>query len=638
MHDELCTCEKSSTETQWVHNTRTFSTSIRTPAKTNFQVLSLHFTLSITMLEDEIRILDILPYCGAGSQAPIQCQVRVVRLTDTPFYDVLSYRWGNPECTRHIQVDDQLSFVTDNLYAALLRLRREDEKRTIWIDQLCIDQLNMEEKVVQIRLMRQIYSNCSQCFIWMDEINNGISQADAESVLDVLSWMANSNLPVPLCLASTSTFQGPIQALRSIAVDDHQWWERIWTVQEAILPSDKVFLWGPLQLPWDTLTRCARVWTSSGLPAELNKLVSRSHTPDLTDIIERTVGWLVCNVIWIDGAHNGQEEPVQIFMKWRGRKASEPRDKIFGLLGLLPSTMELRYTDQCDYSTPTEQVYCAFMLDMILDDKGLLPLAVQERLTLDKGSDNLPAWVSHMDDREMPNQVGRFYRRWGYDSYDACAGQRLHKRALTNEVQAAKSHSPMRTLGVTGVAVDTIALIGAKLLAPQDTNKMAETLRSWMDMASKYHKTLVSGSLGDAFKKVFYKVLVNDRVRNGEGWVVRSPKRRDLDHISEFVRTGEDTISDLGAWDQYVCNQTFFITKNGMMGMGHLETEVGDEVWVFDGGKMPFTIRKRDCGGSNDFDFVGCCYAYGIMDGEAYKRNQSALAGSGGPRRTIRLH
>ncbi|KAG4435199.1 hypothetical protein IFR05_009307 [Cadophora sp. M221] len=590
------------------------------------------------MLEDEIRILDILPYGGAGSQAPIRCQVRVVRLSDTPFYDVLSYRWGNPECTQRIEVDSQQLPVTDNLYAALLRLRRGDEKRTIWIDQLCIDQLNMEEKVVQIRLMRQIYSNCSQCFIWMDEFQDSISEADARSVLDVLSWMADSSLPVPSCLTSTSTFQGPIQALRSIAVDDHQWWGRIWTVQEVILPSNKVFLWGPLQLPWDILTRCAKVWTTKGLPHKLDQLISRDHTPDLTDIIERTVGWLLVNVIWINGAHNGQEEPVQIFMKWRGRKASEPRDKIFGLLGLLPSTMELRYTDQCDYGTPTEQVYCAFMLDMILDDQGLLPLAVQERLTVDKGSDNLPAWVSHMDDREMPNQVGRFYRRWGYDSYDACAGQRLHKRALTNEVQAAKSHSRMRTLGVTGVVVDTIVLIGAKLLDPQDTDGIAQTLRSWMDMASKHHQTLISGSLGDAFKKVFYKVLVNDRVRNGEQWVVRPPNRRDLNDISEFVRTGEGNINNLSDWDQYVCNQTFFVTENGMMGMGHLETEVGDEVWVFDGGKMPFTVRGRHGGGPSDYDFVGCCYAYGIMDGEVYRRNKGVSAGSGGPRRTIRLH
>ncbi|KAH7354715.1 heterokaryon incompatibility protein-domain-containing protein [Rhexocercosporidium sp. MPI-PUGE-AT-0058] len=590
------------------------------------------------MHEDEIRILDILPCSGSSTQASIQCEVRVVRLSDKPFYDALSYRWGNPECTQRIKVDEQWTCVTDNLYAALIRLRRENEKRTIWIDQLCIDQLNMGEKVEQIRLMRQIYSNCNRCLIWMDEIHDDVSQADAESSLDVLSWMADSSLPVPPCLASTSTFQGPIYALKSIGVDDHPWWERIWTVQEVILPSNKVFLWGSLQLPWNTLTRCTKVWTSNGPPGELHKLVSRNHTPDLTDIIERTMGWLFCNVIWINGAHAGQEEPVQVFMKWRGRKASEPRDKIFGLLGLLPSAMELRYTKQCDYETPTEEVYCAFMLDMILYDGGLLPLAVQERLTVDKGSDNLPAWVSHMDDREMPHQVGRFYRRWGYETYDACAGQQLHKKALTNEVQAAKWQSPMRTLGLTGVAVDTIALIGTKLLGPQGSAKIAETVRSWMDMASKYHDTLVSGSLGDAFKKVFYKVLVNDRVRNGEHWVVRRPNWRDLNDVSSFIQTGEGTINYLDSWGEYTCNQTFFVTKNGMMGMGHLETEVGDEVWVFDGGRMPFTIRKRENESEVDFDFVGCCYAYGIMNGEVYRRKKGVSAGPGGPRRTIRLH
>lgn len=67
-----------------------------------------------------------------------------------------------------------------------------------------------------------------------------------------------------------------------------------------------------------------------------------------------------------------------------------------------------------------------------------------------------------------------------------------------------------------------------------------------------------------------------------------------------------------------VCNQIFFVTQGGMMGLGHLDTEPGDEVWVFDGGgKFPFVVKRQERGNEYDYDFVGCCYVQGIKFGEA---------------------
>lgn len=70
---------------------------------------------------------------------------------------------------------------------------------------------------------------------------------------------------------------------------------------------------------------------------------------------------------------------------------------------------------------------------------------------MDKGSDHLISRVNHLADHEMPYQVDAFYRRWDYDAYDACAGQKVDKEALTVEVEASKLHGSMRTLGLTGL-------------------------------------------------------------------------------------------------------------------------------------------------------------------------------------------
>ncbi|KAH7399872.1 heterokaryon incompatibility protein-domain-containing protein [Cadophora sp. MPI-SDFR-AT-0126] len=198
------------------------------------------------LLENEIRILDILPYGPDGPQGSLKCEIRVETLSNYPVYDALSYRWGDPGRKRCILVDNQEFFVTRTLYAALLRLRQKDNKQSLWIDQICIDQNNLVEKAIQVRLVGKIYLQCNQCLIWVEEIDDSIPLAHAEAIIEMFTWMADSShLPVPACLASLSDFQGPCKALNSVGPFDNSWWHRIWTVQEAIIPAKKSLLWGP---------------------------------------------------------------------------------------------------------------------------------------------------------------------------------------------------------------------------------------------------------------------------------------------------------------------------------------------------------------------------------------------------------
>ncbi|CZS89137.1 uncharacterized protein RCO7_04702 [Rhynchosporium graminicola] len=162
---------------------------------------------------------------------------------DKSFYDTLSYRWVSLDSTKLIEVDIIPASVTVNLYAALLRFRCKDNNRTNDMDRPDLyDQQNTEEKTIQVRLMRELYTNCNQFLVWIEEIADGISRVDAKSILEVLCSISNDNLPTPACVASAATFRGPNYALKSIGVDDHPWWERVWTAQEAILPAKKTFL------------------------------------------------------------------------------------------------------------------------------------------------------------------------------------------------------------------------------------------------------------------------------------------------------------------------------------------------------------------------------------------------------------
>lgn len=167
--------------------------------------------------------------------------------------------------------------------------------------------------------------------------------------------------------------------------------------------------------------------------------------------------------------------------------------------------------------------------------------------------------------------------------------------------------------------VDTISLTGSHsiLWSPTEPAKdedIARTMRLWMNMARDYHASLDEGLVGAEFDDAFHKVMISDRVRDSQHKVVRSANEEDLRRISWFIAMAQRSVGHHDRWDKYVCNQTFLVTKTGTMGLGHLESQPGDQAWVVDGGKMPFTVRPWEAT-KNDYDFVGCCFAQGCMEG-----------------------
>lgn len=139
---------------------------------------------------NEIRILDLLPGNGYDD---IECDIRVVALNDDELYEALSYVWGKNGNEVAVTVNGHERDVTHNLYAALRQLRHPTRKRALWVDQLCINQWDNDEKAEQVNLMRFIYKRCSQCLIWLGDIVEevaGFSIQDANTAFDFIRVMA----------------------------------------------------------------------------------------------------------------------------------------------------------------------------------------------------------------------------------------------------------------------------------------------------------------------------------------------------------------------------------------------------------------------------------------------------------------
>lgn len=183
-----------------------------------------------------IRLLVLYP---GAHEAAIECDLQISSLEDKPGYEALSYTWGESTSGGAVSIAGCLLSITDNLSSALRHLRYPERARLIWVDALCINQNDVEEKTKQVQIMGRIYTECAQCLIWLGEIPKGIngdssfSLWDVEALFSLLLLLARSE-PGEILPANLSHHRQRSRAacaITSMMFWGNKWWRRIWTVQ-----------------------------------------------------------------------------------------------------------------------------------------------------------------------------------------------------------------------------------------------------------------------------------------------------------------------------------------------------------------------------------------------------------------------
>ncbi|KAM0308667.1 hypothetical protein ACHAO8_009804 [Botrytis cinerea] len=597
-------------------------------------MITLSSHIYTTIFRDEVRLLKLLPNVSGVDNAAIKCDTYVVSLSTRPQYEALSYVWGGQGTEKDtIWIAGTKFEVTKNLHNALCNLRLRNSVRTLWIDQICINQDDPDEKSWQVQMMLDIYRLSLRCLAWMGEIRDDIELTDAKAGVEFCEYMAilsevedDKEVPVPTFIASLDHFKRAMRALRSISNSENLWWTRIWTVQEAVLPPNLCLVWGPLHLEWNVLSQASENWISGTRPTPIHYVLSKTNLDFLDD--------LMCQVIWITSTKYQRDRyPLDLMIRWRMRGATDPRDKVFALLGLIEKG-QLPNMGDCDYKVSTlfadinsytqydmyynhhirisawvvevATHYASNTIDLISCESDLRPLAMELRI-LEDPTPGIPHWA--LDLKACPSNSEGYYPLHGYPHYNAANDRPMDRELLLNSAAKTKI-----VLSLKGILVDTIKFVEGPQYAPSkniSNEKLVQTLSTWA--------VLANCSSGIDRQQAFGRMLIGDFVRNDQDWVLSRASSGDAHDAFAFATSGRPppNAARQTIW-RMVKDASFFITEKGAIGLGNRETKPGDEIWIFYGGKMPFTIKKR-VDNPVEYDFIGRCYVDGIMFGEAFE-------------------
>ncbi|KAL5328184.1 hypothetical protein ACEPPN_001680 [Leptodophora sp. 'Broadleaf-Isolate-01'] len=271
---------------------------------------------------DNIRLLRLMPH--ENESTGLECELFEYPLQDmrrgTHQYEALSYTWGGGEKPCSILIKGQDLDVTTNLHAALLRLRHRSLARILWVDAICIDQEHLEERGQQVRLMAMIYSKAYCVIVWLEEMTD-----DVKGALEYIQCAANEDLTPP---SNRKTGETVVSNLLQ-----RQWFQRIWVLQEVAAARHVIVVCGSTEIDGYAFCLGLKVMRKSQ-QLSYAALPAFHSLPSLTDLIERaglrpkhTPNLLQPYSLRI----RSLAELVDMF---RSRQASDPRDKVYALLGM----------------------------------------------------------------------------------------------------------------------------------------------------------------------------------------------------------------------------------------------------------------------------------------------------------------
>lgn len=293
-----------------------------------------------------IRVLKILPSTSLDMTDDISCCLNVISL-DPPFfsleppffswaqeffeidipvdYRAVSYVWGSPSVTKAILIDGKQFVVRANLWDFLAEARRENFTGALWVDAICINQNNMEERSSQVAMMGLIYSKAINVWAWV-----GLGTKRHHSAFQHIAkidWPAEVQKIVNG--QESSAIKQHIKSLNLLL--DLEYWSRLWIIQEYVLARCVTIQCGPEVLSEITLDHIAKAVEGLG------RITSKSYKNCLYHSAgARVLNLRICHTDQLLKFMSAGPYLCYLIIESHSGRAScsDPHDHVYALLSL----------------------------------------------------------------------------------------------------------------------------------------------------------------------------------------------------------------------------------------------------------------------------------------------------------------
>ncbi|KAK5126780.1 hypothetical protein LTR85_009714 [Meristemomyces frigidus] len=601
-----------------------------------------------------------VPDCGDNEDLRlVQCSLASVDFDTSPPFTALSYTWGDPKIRKHICIDGRIIDVTVNLEEALRHLQQSiTEPLTLWIDAVCIDQNNEAEKSEQVAHMRDIYSKAEDVVTWlghggstraMQWISGFGGRAAALGIGATPEMLLKKVLKRAEQKMSIGTESGdPVSEEHAFACDlerelsaernphyeelicglqnilQRAYWSRIWIVQEVTMAQKITFACGTATVAYNALHHSLRLLRNF----RLWQLLKLGHDTARSTLMREDSG-LRARVIKTDPSHpidllkisraDGAMPMMYLLRRLQRFNATDPRDRIFALLGIATDADELGARP--DYSKSCEQVYTE--LAKVLLGHGYFDVLAHCIHEPHDGKASLP----------LQTWVPDWSRRTTCSPLQQRALERSQKPAvrtiLQPEFRASGSRCQPQPEEVAMQPWDAPLSLSAIIIGEvQETGDCwrADRLGDWFTTLQALAASAISKIEAGERERAVWRTAVADQNIRRHNSKPRLPINTlgKLDSVlsaTDLTLINGQMLANNGLGDYSECLHSIgkgrrpFLTSAGHLAIGPEEARNGDAIAIIIGAEVPYVLRRRLDG--EGFIFIGEAYVHDCMDGRA---------------------
>ncbi|KAI1084338.1 heterokaryon incompatibility protein-domain-containing protein [Whalleya microplaca] len=562
----------------------------------------------------QFRLLYLLP----GTTSAIRCEMVTTSLRRHEKYVAISYAWGDSNGTTQVVVNGCSVVVTSSLYGVLKVLRKKTEAVVLWADALCINQRNKVEQSYQVQLMSTIYSQADSVIVWL-----GPEAERSELAIELLqevSKVANEYRLMRDLIASKE-WEPHFTAL--VALFKRDYWRRLWVVQEVLNAKSVTVYCGGKSLSWKAYINASRAFKRHEF--HLKKYfppAARDNDKTRLFVSQKLHNYsaVLCyhGPVSIGNLRLGRDVSLlEALRRCRSKLASNPQDKVYAVLGILPE--EVRHGFRTNYIASLKEVYI-YVVDFLLRRTRRLDVICEAiyNSTLPTTT-NLPSWVPDWSHIPAVQALGHRYK---------------FSASRETDVQFTFSCPYRRTkLEITAIDLDTI---WQRSIAVEPLSSIDNFLMAFLHWRAKVldAKAICAQAYANQVDEAFCRTLCLGRQshKTPTEWVkvcyhmFSSLIRVQLSFIQLDDELQQYADLDMGIevyesreMIQRYCEATmtsrcFFITDGGLMGTGPECMKPDDIVCVPFGCSTPIAVRPQ---GNNEYRYIGDVYVDGYMYGRA---------------------